>query len=110
MNFLPNPSADYNQYNGLSSGGVGSVATLYALDKLGILPQGQTNANKNSIPGQLLYKYLNTPGVAPPFQEPIAPTSIATQIPSKTQVSEIDNDIIDQSLPNFANALASAMA
>ena len=113
MNFLPNPSSNYTQYDSLGSGGVGSVAALWALNKAGVLSQDQINnmlsGNKN-MSGNMLNNYLKSPsvGVVPSTNSPVAPvqSSISPQTQdNSTQVSELDPSIIDQSLPNFANAL-----
>ena len=113
MNFLPNPSSNYTQYDSLGSGGVGSVAALWALNKAGVLSQDQMNnmlsGNKN-MSGNMLNNYLKSPsvGVAPSTTSPVAPvqSSISPQAQdNSTQVSELDPSVIDQSLPNFANAL-----
>jgi len=117
MNFLPNPSANYTQYDSLGSGGVGSVAALWALNQSGLLSQEQMNnmlsGNKN-MSGNMLNKYLNTPSgsAVPKTTSPVAPgtSSIAPQAQdNSTQVAELDPSIIDQSLPNFANAIGGAM-
>ena len=113
MNFLPNPSSNYTQYDSLGSGGVGSVAALWALNKAGVLSEDQMNnmlsGNKN-MSGNMLNNYLKSPsvGVAPSTNSPVAPVqySISPQTQdNSTQVSELDPSVIDQSLPNFANAL-----
>ena len=113
MNFLPNPSSNYTQYDSLGSGGVGSVAALWALNKAGVLSEDQMNnmlsGNKN-MSGNMLNNYLKSPsvGVAPSTNSPVAPvqSSISHQPQdNSTQVSELDPSVIDQSLPNFANAL-----
>ena len=113
MNFLPNPSASYTQYDSLGSGGIGSVAALYGLNKAGILSQDQMNSmltgNKN-MSGNMLNSYLKSPsGSKPPSTtSPVIPgqSSIAPQAQDdSTQVAESDPSIIDNSLPNFANAL-----
>jgi hypothetical protein len=114
MNFLPNPSSNYQQYDSLSSGGVGSVAALWALNKAGLLTQDQMNnmllGNKN-MSGNMLNNYLKSPsgGKPPPSVMPVnpnQPTSMISPSNQDTQVAGLDNDIIDQSLPNFANALS----
>ena len=113
MNFLPNPSASYTQYDSLGSGGVGSVAALWALNKAGVLSEDQMNnmlsGNKN-MSGNMLNNYLKSPsGSKPPSTtSPVIPgqSSISPQTQdNSTQVSELDPSVIDQSLPNFANAL-----
>ena len=113
MNFLPNPSANYTQYDSLGSGGIGSVAALYALNQAGILSQDQMNSmltgNKN-MSGNMLNSYLKSPsGSKPPSTtSPVIPgqSSIVPQAQdNSTQVGELDPSVIDQSLPNFANAL-----
>ena len=113
MNFLPNPSSNYTQYDSLGSGGVGSVAALWALNKAGVLSQDQMNnmlsGNKN-MSGNMLNNYLKSPsGSKPPSTtSPVIPvqSSISPQTQdNSTQVSELDPSVIDQSLPNFANAL-----
>ena len=113
MNFLPNPSSNYTQYDSLGSGGVGSVAALWALNQAGVLSQDQMNnmltGNKN-MSGNMLNSYLKSPsGSKPPSTtSPVIPgqSSIVPQAQdNSTQVGELDPSVIDQSLPNFANAL-----
>ena len=113
MNFLPNPSANYTQYDSLGSGGIGSVAALYGLNQAGILSQDQINSmltgNKN-MSGNMLNSYLKSPsGSKPPSTtSPVIPgqSSMAPQAQdNSTQFAESDPSIIDNSLPNFANAL-----
>jgi hypothetical protein len=120
MNFLPNPSSNYQQYDSLGSGGVGTVAALWALNKSGLISQDQMNSmlsgNKNTS-GNMLYNAIKPPTTAPVVpgaptgqSMPVSPTSQATPGAS-TSVSQYDPDMIDGSIQNFANLLgASAMA